>query len=58
MTIYHWLFRVTGWWIGGGMLLGKYTFWTDGGVTGVSRLAGLVLLVLWAVDVLRALANM
>ena len=49
MTIYGLVFRLFGWLIGGGMLLGKWTFWRDGHVDSLSRLAGAGLLALWVI---------
>ena len=50
MTIYGLIFRVSGWLFGGMMVLGKWTFWQDGHVDTLSRLAGVGVLALWALS--------
>jgi hypothetical protein len=50
VTIYGWIFRWLGWAFGLGLLIGELTYYDDGHVDGLTRLAGLGILIWWGIS--------
>ena len=55
--IYQVVFRFAGWAIGGGLILGKLTFNSDGSTPGWMRLLGVAVLAYWVWDIYRWLRD-